>query len=545
MKRNYTILFKSLCLLPVFLLLLLLLSDSCKNPTEDVKLIINFEPIKTYVNVEFVDASTGELIVEESRNDIHVIISGTNQDAVIDNIGQQHESYEIIDGTLSLGLNPNNPFVPTKDNPIRFNVVASSEGYISTSKSIYIISEGNYFVEISMVEINNPPVGVSIIEKTGVGELVDGQIQNEVIINTNNQKAQLIIPEGLVMKDASGVKLNGKLNILLAHFNNLEETSLTSFPGGLIASVTNNGLTEDGVFFSGGFAAIEISDESGRQANSFSNGTVNLLMQVPAETYNPETGTPVIVGDDIPLYSYAPETGEWAFEEILTIIEQRNVLGISANLTHLSYFNIDWFRAPTCDEGGIMWFTGDFELCSSVLIRAKTYKQSDGTYMASTYGYVSEGEPFTLIHVPDGIPVFIDWYSKIYDYYEVAPEADPTYVDDLCSDEEYTIPIVLRDENTQIEEIKIECSGYCANNPNVEIKPTFWFRYWPKGDYSKQKWRKMTNGKTYICGENLIGTEFTVGILLGIHFQYYDVTPTLGEYIYLEVDFPTDICNAL
>ena len=65
-------------------LFLLIFADSCKvkNPLEGAKLIINYDILKTYINVQFEDAATGNLIGFEGNDQVRVTIYGEDADAV-------------------------------------------------------------------------------------------------------------------------------------------------------------------------------------------------------------------------------------------------------------------------------------------------------------------------------------------------------------------------------------------------------------------------------------------------------------------------------
>jgi len=216
-------------IISIALLLLLTLGavtslDSCKfkNPIEGVKLIINYDLIKTFINIEFVDATTGEMIGQSDDTKVKVIITGPNADAVLDNTGISKEEFYSTKGFLGLALNPNSEFVPTAENPIRFTVVATLDGYISTSKTITLGQEGTFNERIVMTDISNPPSGVVVKEEKGIGDLQDGVVQEDISVRTQNDEAYLIIPGGTVIKDGNGNTLTGSLDITLVYFSNLE-----------------------------------------------------------------------------------------------------------------------------------------------------------------------------------------------------------------------------------------------------------------------------------------------------------------------------------
>ncbi len=99
------------------------------------------------------------------------------------------------------------------------------------------------------------------------GNLVGGVVQDEIRVNAPGDIARVSIPSGTVMRDSQGNALSGPLNVLVAHFDNTVEEAMSAFPGGLMTNVErSNGENQDGLFYSAGLVAIEITDASGRVA---------------------------------------------------------------------------------------------------------------------------------------------------------------------------------------------------------------------------------------------------------------------------------------
>lgn len=135
-----------------------------------------------------------------------------------------------------------------------------------------------------------------------------------------------------------------------------ENNPLYLFPGGLSPEGFDGELPSDitspdsVTFISAGFVAIEIGDESGNKVSSFDGEGVTLAFEVPKSTINPQTGEPLSLDDGtIPIWSYTDSTGKWRYEGDAVIEqENENTFTVSKPITHLSYYNLDWYGQDRC-----------------------------------------------------------------------------------------------------------------------------------------------------------------------------------------------------
>ena len=516
--------------------------DSCKlkNPVDGVNLIINYDLIQTYINIQFVDASTGDLIGQSDNTQVKVIITGLNADAVLDNTGISKNEFYSTNGFLGLGLNPNSEYVPTVSNPIKFTVVATLNGYISTSKTFTIGKEGTYNDKIVMTNISNPPDGVIVKEEKSIGNLLSGIVQEEISVETQGGEVSIKIPGGTVIKDGSGNPLTGSLDITLVYFSNLEDASLAAFPGGLMTQVNQNGEIRDGAFFSAGFLAIEITDQGGSKAELFEENTVELSMGIDGRTYNPETAGQITTGDELPLYSYQPETGEWTFEQNVNIeAGARSDFNVSAQITHLSYWNFDWFWSEYCYEGLKILFVGDYGDCGCTQQVGIMRKKADDTFFSYMYLWACQGEYIHTYYAPANMPVYIEWIDETCS--NIVVEEHFTDIEDLCSTDVLEINLIANTANTTT--VTVDVMGRCASNPEVEIRPTYgaWFR--PVDDYC-WRWATMYNGYAEICDLE-IGKEYVFGTYF--NGEWYEHTELIIQesYLFWEIDLPEEFCDVI
>ncbi len=525
-------------------IVLAMMAYSCQkaiDATENAKVIINYDLIETIIDIQLVDAHTGKLIGQEGDKTVTISITGPDHEGVVDITGYQPSdmTFQSHHGFVALGLVPDAAYKPTADDPVVFNITARTSGYIKTSQTVTLISTGRSMLKIDMVSTTNPPQGVDIAEENNVVQLVNGTVQNSVQVNTPDGKAQLEIPEGLVMYDAGGTPLSGSISVSVAHFDNTVEEAMTAFPGGMITGVSfQDGSAGDGMFFSAGLLAIEITDDNGRNATTFENGSLLVTAAVGDQTYNPETGSTVADGDEIPVWSYNENTGQWTEEGMATIVGNRSGFEVSTEVSHLSYYNFDWFVGNVCYQAATFIFTANVPICDCFTLSGVMRRQVDNSFVQNVYMWVCDGEPVYTAYAPQGIPVFIEWNEYAYSGVQVSAAHQPTFIPDLCTNVPIEIDLVTTGA-TDVLEIEVEV--YCAANPNVIIRPSFSVWYCLSGTYNWQL-ASMTNGEATIC-DIQIGADYDVGIYYQNNWYQTTVTVDQSSYQLIDFELPADVCS--
>ncbi|MHA2715685.1 invasin domain 3-containing protein [Vibrio owensii] len=194
---------------------------------------------------------------------------------------------------------------------------------------------------------------VSKDDSTDGGKILDGAT------------AKLSIPAGtgFIGEDGQPFTPVGEVSVSMMLFSadpkglaDDENNPLYLFPGGLSPDGFDGELPSDitspnsVTFISAGFVAIEIGDESGNKVSSFDGEGVALAFEVPKSTINPQTGEPLSLDDGtIPIWSYTDSTGKWRYEGDAVIEqENENTFTVSKPITHLSYYNLDWYGQDRC-----------------------------------------------------------------------------------------------------------------------------------------------------------------------------------------------------
>lgn len=524
-----------------------ILVSACKkftHPLDNLQLIIDYNIIKTTTDIHVYDVSTGLLLNSTVSNDAFVMVSGRDEAAVVDPMGVKipDNRLKLVKGITTLGLLPSAAYTPSATNMISFNLVVSAPGYLTTTQQVNISSVGKNFVNVNLVPLSSPPSGVTVGQQTGLTSAQNGTVTQSAQLVLPNDKASINIPSGILMRDNNGNPLSGDINVTVVHFDNTDPAAMQSFPGGLTPTVERaNGNSESGMFYSAGFVAIEITDGQGRRASNFENGTVQLVSQVSPETYNPITQTSIVAGDQVPLWSLNENNGVWKEEGMAVAQLVDGNLQFDVQLTHLSYYNFDWFVGSMCAQGRPFVFNTNSPVNGSFLIKGHVYRQDDNTFINTILLWVKANEPVLTTFVPQGIPVKIFWDTQNSPFISLAPnEPQPTLIDNLCGSA--PIPIQLFVNNNQgLTTINLSLSLFCASQPDAVIKPTY------------SAYCQNVNGGPVIPIEMIAGEASINGIRLGDTYYVWviydgqeygaEVVVTQDAYSLIDFEIPADVCS--
>jgi len=474
-KILFTIL--SVTILSAFTLYL----QSCdiKSPTENVKVLFNTDGPTTGGSISFLDAKTSDMITSPN---VTVSFIGDNAGKITDMSKSISTEFISSNGIISFGL------VEGTTLPLNVTVLIAANGYLTTSLPITIGTQGFSAFNLYMVNIANPPDGVSISQYSNAGSCNSGVLSSETILNTNLTNGtggicKIRLPAGTIITDNLNQNLNGQLSALLAYFDPTKETALRCFPGGL-------NLTNDTVMKSAGFALFEIKDASGKSAKKFPATQPAITIEIPSNAVNLQ-GNPILLGDAIPVFSYETSAGSWAHEPIGIVSAGSNSnKAITFNTSHLSYWNLDYVQGGNCTQSRTIRFnqTGG---CSQIPLEIRLYfvAGSTETYYKTFYKSAPDNS-MTFNYAPSA-------NMKIKLYYK----GNLVYTSEsisLCSGGDltltYNVPV--------LQSITGTVTGICLNNPNVEIHPSFPVYYKRHDTNTWYYLGYMVNGSlTQYCGE--------------------------------------------
>ncbi len=531
----------------IFLLPLFILTPSaCKkitNPLDNLKLIIDYNLIKTTVDFHIKDATTGQYLGSDVSREALIIISGKDAQGVVDPVGGKlkDNAVKVTRGLASIGISPAPAYTPSATKPVEFSIVVMAPGYLTTTRQVSLTQTGRHFIEISMVNLNNTPNGVNATQQNGAANLNNGSVTAGATVQIPVAGTNLNIPQGLIMKDANGNLLQGQINVTIVHFDPTVVSAINAFPGGMLTTVKRaNGSSQKGIFYSAGFVAIDIIDQNGRVASIFENGTLTLTTDVSNQVYNPNNGGPVSDGNSVGIWSLSESNGQWQEEGSTTIFSEGGKLKVTANLSHLSYYAFNWFGGNLCEQGRPFVFNINPSLQGSFLIKALVYRQSDNALLTTSLMWITDGQPVYMTGMPQNIPIRIEWSTENSPFLLVDQASQNMLLDELCGSTPAQVNLIVNNNN-QYSNISFQVSVYCADRPDLIIYPSF------------TAYCQLASGGPVIPIELIQGAASVSGILLGeVYYVWviYDgneygveATPTQTQYSLIDFEIPADVCN--
>ncbi len=382
------------------------------SPTEGLEIRIKSISRSTTVPVAVLNAATLFPIQEE----VEITFSGEGRNDIISTTSVPLDKIKTDEGIGQFSVNDS--IVPTIENPFKVILVCKADGYITTSLPVELTKPGIKPIEIIMVKNGELPEGTISNTQTTGSATVSGGTSNPITISSGiepntNASAEISLPQGARLIGEDGEYLSGEINTSITYFNPVDHQSLLSFPGGFEVTVENeNGEMEETRFATAGFIALEMT-VGGVPVDEIENGSLSLKMDIPADLINPETSETVKAGDIIPIWSYDEKTGEWAFEENLTIEsspESPTGLGIKfQNISHFSFWNLDWKLGKGCATGTTIKFISTTGIFINPVIARLYYESVPGSgnfdaHLSSKYIYPAAPE-WTFIRAMAERPV--------------------------------------------------------------------------------------------------------------------------------------------
>ncbi|MFK7859235.1 MAG: hypothetical protein AB8B64_10450 [Granulosicoccus sp.] len=156
-------------------------------------------------------------------------------------------------------------------------------------------------------------------------------------INGFNGSRVTLQPNSFV--DSDGQIITGPVLLSMTSVDVSNPADLAAFPGDFV------GRTETGVdspIVSLGVTNFEFTTPDGTPVQLAEGAEATILIPVYAERY--PDGTPVMVGDNIPLWSLDEETGQWIQEGEGTVVGNEDSptgLSLQATVSHFSWWNCD------------------------------------------------------------------------------------------------------------------------------------------------------------------------------------------------------------
>ncbi len=299
--------------------------------------------------------------------------------------------------------------VSAEANEVVVTAVVESDGFTSTSTLIRIDPKDPASTNVAPVQlvkfsgdVNQEKDAVVFVDKTET--VNNGQLANTVKVDTSTVDtsakdttalagggAEVEIDNTVQLQKADGTAVTGSsVSVKVNYFSNepngsgqAEASSLDSFPGGFdVESADVEGQAnpvEDFSFVSAGFVAIDMTTDTGEAVKKFDK-PITVTMKVPEDTiWNTEAndiGASTVPATEIgkslntiagthagqviemPVWSYEESTGKWtkSANTATVTLDKTNpafyangAFIAKMNVTHLSYWNLDWIRTARCN----------------------------------------------------------------------------------------------------------------------------------------------------------------------------------------------------
>ncbi|MCS7052929.1 MAG: hypothetical protein NZM09_04255 [Ignavibacterium sp.] len=535
MNKNLLIIFFIAGLLAFFPI-----SCDIKSPIEGISVKVKNIPRTTSIRVEFLDQNAKTLV----STPITLKFGGRNKNDVITDVNQPISQMTVRDGIAYFAIKDN--IIPTAENPVEVILIVQSSQYLSTSSKLLITKTGsNSFV----VNLLKPPVNPNIPAPAGItaneqsfGNIATsaGTTVNIVANSGGNIRSILTVPSGTILRDANGNALSGNVRTQITYFDATSRSAIPSFPGGFSVNTNTSG---NGAFVTAGFSAINMFVND-TPVESFSR-PVSVQIQVNPNTRNPITGTTVRPGDQIPMWSYNESTGTWNFEGNYTLQSSigpdgKQVLFVEkSDVTHLSYWNLDWYF-NACYLSSKIKFVGG---CWDLLYWYIEYENGQG-FLGS--GSVFSNDPeIVFLNAPSNTPVRIlafESFSDLINYYYNRNQSllrGSLLVQNLCAGTTQTFNLQVNTQSSG-QTVNLTVRGRCPNG-NILDQGTLDIEIFKNGFW--QHAGRIINGQiTLNCLQ--IGQTYNFRAYYNGQYYYREQQITSANMV-IEIPLPGDIdfCN--
>ena len=397
------------------------LFSSCHKPFEGVSAILSNSYIDHRVNVQVVDANPKS----SSYYPANAIITITG-DAVrkgliysADGIALNESSGNatLVKNTITLAIKPY--FRISSATPIKFTITAEAPNYIPNTQDVSVSNiDSLQYVSLKILKPSSLPVGIAIASAV-VATKADGTTDKDLVVtvtaketsNTGVTSTQTQVvatfAAATVFKDAQNAPItNGNgLNINITNFNNAAVEAVSSISGGLDNVETSVGIS---TFLLGG--AVNITATlGGVNVKSFSN-PIPVNLNIPANTYNPDTKAFVKAGDRLPLWSKSEGSAVW-MKEGTCLIETDGTNGrlkTTLLISHLSTW-MAAFRQELCGQPLKINYSSNEKSVSTLYIAAYA-KDGNGQLLSDKVVSAKDGDAI-FFNLPTDINVTVKMFA--------------------------------------------------------------------------------------------------------------------------------------
>lgn len=461
------------------------------DPLKNVVFKINYEPSPTTLQGLIVDAKTNTPLAVP----VKITLFGPDANRVVTYEGAAVTSFESAKADLFLGLKGE---TPSTSKPAELRIVASAPGYISSSIYLFIDKTKPEPFSLRMVRKADPPAGVVLKQETVETSSTGTVRQTKTITTPTNasmtSSATVTIPANTILKDDKGQPVTGQLSTQFATYSSQTEASLRAFPSGFTTRVLrdNQGSANvKGTFSPIGYISLELATANGQKATSLSQ-PLTATVQIASQLKNPQTGQPLKQGDQIPVFSYQEATGEWTFDQTISLTQSGSGLQASIPISKASGYTLAfWTPDGSCTTGGQWTITGKPEgkPIRWVLYNGNQQYVADGTSSNNilSISRLSVGAARLDLFAPDGKVIGSSTVSNGCGSHTV----NVTYPQNLI-------------------DLDVTVTAYCENRNDIQVSPSAWVRYRKVGT---ENWQQsfLTAGQGKLLGLEP-NTDYEAGV---------------------------------
>ena len=361
--------------LVIFLLALLFIAscgkfDDLKNPLDGFKIYINYDIFDTFISFRFVDTATGELI---GTADVKATINGAHKNGVVDQFGNNKDTYTSVYGLMSLALNPKDPYVPADNNPIKFSVLATAGGYQEQKTDITITETGVHYFNIYMEKESALLQGYKKYVRHI--PLYNSSLIDSFSLQSTGGEFKINIKKDVTLLDGNHATVPDTFAIAeLIVYTNVNAAPISQQ---LVTDVEIGGNTVKMAYNPVSIISFSIETATA-EIHNINNGKIEFTFGLDSDFIDPLTDQKITAGNVLPVYNYE---NHWKQETEKTIQESGDSLFIDFSTDHLSLFSVGIVQ-PGCEFSGDILFSFDNDFATEpVGTRLYCYREKDNKYI--------------------------------------------------------------------------------------------------------------------------------------------------------------------
>lgn len=317
------------------LVILFVISSSCKNPIDNFNVHINPAFYDYVVDIELSEIGGDQISATEPFT---IAISGEDAQYVYASNGTKN--YSVQNNSIQLILEKD--AVPQPGDPLNFTISLESNVYKSKSLDISILEEDYYYTDfIELLNTNKPIIGANVASTTldlSTGSLTSPQTFNAQSDDGSSEIA-LNIGTNVGFLNSQGIGLSGNLDINIMSFSDTSSLGQEALEALTPTTIILDGTTDDLEQEASPTFQINMT-VGGERVTNFQNAGISTRISLPNDMINPNTLVPFSSGDSLGLISYTEGESDWKFENDLEVKSDANGIFVEPELSHLSFYKL-------------------------------------------------------------------------------------------------------------------------------------------------------------------------------------------------------------